>query len=515
MKIIYDLGYKTINIFWRILFALTLYFAWTSPNIILGDNSTFGTSTTWLTTYAIIAAIILVTSLVLFQKVKNFFYFIFIKNQYITAPLLFIIIIILQILFVYYVHPVSGFDAGMLHYAAVNHKHVLEPNVAAYYSLNQNNLPITLLMRWIIVQTGHSSWMFFDYTTLVLVDISAILNILSIAIVKRKSLGIAIYVHCAWLLFFLSIIMPYTDAWVLPSVSLYILCYCIMAKKSIHFTFKVIAAVLFGLAIILAYFIKPSAIIPVIAIVIIEILSLMIRKINFFNIHLIQIILLLTVIGGVSLTTYKITSDAIKEQKYIKIQSWRSIPAIHFMSMGVYGTGGYNAKQALEMAVLQTKKQKTEYSKKMLFKRLKQLGAFGYLKFIIKKQGNNTADGTFGWLQEGHFFRENQKPTTKTISGKLKNFIFLYGRNIADFRFMAQTWWIFTLSIIALGYEKWKFRDFLKLSLVGGFLFLLLFEGGRSRYIIQYLPIILLLATISFTPAIARTKKIIAWARKD
>lgn len=56
----------------------------------------------------------------------------------------------------------------------------------------------------------------------------------------------------------------------------------------------------------------------------------------------------------------------------------------------------------------------------MLFKRLKQLGIFGYIKFIIKKQGNNTADGTFGWLKEGHFFRENQKPTTKTISGKLK-----------------------------------------------------------------------------------------------
>lgn len=514
MNTIHNLGYKIINIFWRILFAMTLYFAWTSPNIILGDNSTFGTSTTWLTTYAIIVIIALIVSIIVFPKVKNIFSFIFLKKQYITAPLFFLVIIILQILFVYYVHPVSGFDAGMLHYAAVNPNHVLEPNVVAYYSLNRNNLPITLLMRWIIVQTGYSSWMFFDYITLILVDLSAILNILCVALIRRKALGTAIYMHCAWLLFFPSIIMPYTDAWSLPLVSLFILCYCIMIKKNLHFIFKTLAAILFGLTIICTYFIKPSAIIPVIAMALIELLSLTIRKEHFSILRLVQIVILLGIISGSALSTYKITSNAINEQQYIKIQSWRSIPAIHFMSMGVYGDGGYDANQALEMAVLPTKKQKTEYSKKMLFRRLKQLGAFGYLKFIVKKQGNNTADGTFGWLKEGHFFRENQKPTTKTISGKLKNFIYLYGKNIADFRFMAQAWWICILSIIALGYEKWKFRDFLKLSLVGGFIFLLLFEGGRSRYIIQYLPIILLLATISFTPAVARARRIADWARR-
>lgn len=116
----------------------------------------------------------------------------------------------------YYVHPVSGFDAGMLHYAAINKKHVLEPDVVAYFSLNQNNLPITLLMRWIVAQTQHSSWMFFDYLTLILVDISALFNLLTIVVLKHRTLGTAIYIHCTWLLFFLSIIMPYTDAWVLP-----------------------------------------------------------------------------------------------------------------------------------------------------------------------------------------------------------------------------------------------------------------------------------------------------------
>ncbi|KLD59856.1 hypothetical protein WP50_14995, partial [Lactiplantibacillus plantarum] len=64
--------------------------------------------------------------------------------------------------------------------------------------------------------------------------------------------------------------------------------------------------------------------------------------------------------------TYHYTNQAIQNQTYIKIDKSRSIPAIHFMAMGVYGTGGYSEKQAIQMAVLPTKAQKTAYSIKML-----------------------------------------------------------------------------------------------------------------------------------------------------
>lgn len=56
--------------------------------------------------------------------------------------------------------------------------------------------------------------------------------------------------------------------------------------------------------------------------------------------------------------TYHYTNQAIQNQTYIKIDKSRSIPAIHFMAMGVYGTGGYSEKQAIQMAVLPTKAQK-------------------------------------------------------------------------------------------------------------------------------------------------------------
>lgn len=137
-----------------------------------------------------------------------------------------------------------------------------------------------------------------------------------------------------------------------------------MIKKKVYFVFKMVAAVIFGITIISAYFIKPSAIIPVIAILIIEILNISIKRKNFSFTRLIQIIILSILICGTCFTTYKLTSNALKEQDYIKIQKWRSIPAIHFMSMGVYGNGGYSEKQAVKMAMLPTKNKKPNTRRK-------------------------------------------------------------------------------------------------------------------------------------------------------
>lgn len=49
----------------------------------------------------------------------------------------------------------------------------------------------------------------------------------------------------------------------------------------------------------------------------------------------------------------------------------------------------------------------------------------------------------------------------------------------------------------------------LRMALVGGFIFLLLFEGGRSRYLVQFLPIILILTALSADTAKYNLDKIL------
>jgi len=185
------------------------------------------------------------------------------------------------------------------------------------------------------------------------------------------------------------------------------------------------------------------------------------------------------------------------------------------MSMGVTGSGGYNAKDALKMATLPTKKARADYSKKMLVKRLKRKGFWGYLAFLYQKQANNTADGSFAWIKEGHFIKGPTKPSHQGFAGKLRNFFYLYGTNLGDFRYLAQLWWIVWLLIIALGgRSRDKLTQMLRLTIVGGCLFLLLFEGGRSRYLIQFLPAYLLLASLVFRDALNLFKRLFGWVNR-
>lgn len=80
---------------------------------------------------------------------------------------------------------------------------------------------------------------------------------------------------------------------------------------------------------------------------------------------------------------------------------------------------------------------------------------------------------------------------------------------------MAQLWWITLLVIIALGFgPRRQLLQLLRLAMIGGFIFLLLFEGGRSRYLIQYLPCLLLLGVFSFERAVVNIRRVVDWYQR-
>lgn len=511
MRHFFNFSQTIINLFWRCFFLLTLYFAVTSPNIILGDNATFGTSTTMLTTGLVIGIVAVLVMNYAYPTIHAWLYRVLVTEQLRTGTILLVIVLVGQIFFITFVHPNSGFDSGMLLHTATDPSSVHDPDSTAYFSLNVNNLPIMLFMHWLSTTFHQTTWEFFDFVTLIFVDLSAIFNLISVRLVKRQALGIAMYIQAAWLAVFPSIIMPYTDAWALPLVSGYFLCYFAMRHQTLHPLVRAATANGFGLCVAITYFTKPSAIIPVIAIVMIESLVALVQHKHLRPENLFLAFAFILFAGESAFYTYRYVNTQVDHQTYIQVDKTRAIPAIHFMAMGVYGQGGYSWQQAQAMTFIPRKQDKAAYSIKLLKQRLKQLGPVGYLKFLVMKQRNNTADGTFGWLKEGHFFLENQKPNNRGITNKLKNFIYLYGRHIADFRFAAQLWWISLLVIIAIGFgPQDNLIQILRLSLIGGFMFLLLFEGGRSRYLIQYLPCLLLLATLSFERAVANVRQLYA-----
>ncbi|WP_430611722.1 TIGR03766 family XrtG-associated glycosyltransferase [Enterococcus sp. DIV0876] len=494
-------GNRIIKALFFLFTGLALVFALTSPNLTIGDNAVFGTSTTFATTYFVIGIIALIIAFYCYPKVQQFFYWLFIKHRSITVAVFVLGVLAWQIVFVSFLHPAIGWDVSAIHDALTD---TTNPEIIAYYSLNQNNLPILLWQHHLAEWFSTTSWLFFDYVTLFLVNLSAVFNLLTIRLLSKKYLLPAVYLHGIWLIVFPWIIVPYTDTWVLPFVSASIFFYGLMTKEALSATYKSLGAVGLGIAAVVGYFIKPSVLILLIAVCLIELVSFFAKKWQSKG-RLVFLTLTLITAG----MTYAVCQHQLDKQTYIAIDEERGIPMIHFMNIGLTKDGGYSPEDALAMAKLPTKQEKIDYSKEKIRERLHEKGFVGYVRFLWTKHKNNTADGTFAWLKEGSFIKDGETPDGEGFTRWLQEGYYLYGKRIADFRFVAQLWWVICLLMIVMGWKRQsKYEQMLRLSIVGGFMFLLLFEGGRSRYLIQFLPLFLLLASLSMDGSIHFLKRI-------
>ncbi len=486
-----------------------------SPNLTLGDTltpQTLGEGTTWVTIVFLLLMVGIASAFFVFKKFRLSILWLFKDKGSIVAPIILSLVILIQVIFVLHTHPSIGFDPGAIHEALTG-----TPNneLKAYFSLNTNNLPLLLLQHQIAVFANSTSWLLFDIVNVIFLDVAVLLNILIVALIDRQKVIATIYMHAIWILVFPMILVPYSDVIVMPLVSGLILTYVIAQKSNFRLVWRLFSALVNGCFLTAIYFIKPSAIVPIIAIVAVEFLYLFRNSvgngIKWQKLKPIMITLLLCF--GV-ITSYVYINHEVKTQQFIKITPNRTIPAIHFINMGVSGNGGYNAKDALAMGRQPSQKAMVDYSKKHLIARLKKRGFFGYIKFLISKQNRNSSDGTFAWLIERHFM--SVKPAGKGLTRLFEDLVYPEGKYLSDFRYIAQVVWIVLLLIIALGWRsKNKLTQILRLSIVGLFMYLLIFEGGRSRYLIQGLPVFWLMAALVLPDTMAMLRSKLKWLQKD
>lgn len=108
-------------------------------------------------------------------------------------------------------------------------------------------------------------------------------------------------------------------------------------------------------------------------------------------------------------------------------------------------------------------------------------------------------------MKEGNFIGNSSKDKPNTF----KEYLYPDGKYLYDFKFIAQFIWLIGLVILLLGFnDRRYFVQVLRLSLIGAFVFLLIFEGGRSRYMIQFLPAIIMLITLLWDTSMQNLKRI-------
>lgn len=462
----------------------------TPPDTTLMSSKISNFEFSKLTVSSLILLLIVVigTLLYIFNKsFKSKIKYIFVEKRLITSTVLLILACIIQLIFVLNVHPFINFDAGNLITTAQGNMQSWMPG---YYSQYPNILFMLVIEKKL---TGiGTSQLVYVLANLGMLYLSVILNVLCVYILNKEKLPVVMYIQTCWLLLFPMSIVPYTDVYILPFISLALISYALLTKKEVKLATKFVASGLLAFAIVEGYFFKPTAMILFVAIIIVSLMNLLTHKwTKIFKKKLLACGALFVVIFGIS---FGIDKAIVNEQQIIQIDKSVTTPPVHFMAMGMVGNGGYNRQDAENFAGLPTQIQ-TEIAQKEIKQRLKDKGFLGYIGFLLNKQSNNTADGTFGWLNEGYFLNEDT-PNTK-LGQFMSSYIYPNGKRLFDFKFIAQLCWVILIGIILFGFFDSKpFSQTMRLAIIGLMIFLLMFEGGRTRYMIQFLPCFFVLATL-------------------
>lgn len=430
---------------------------------------------------------------------SNFFkksFLSFKRNIPLISLVIFFIIILLQIFILSNITAAIGWDVGVI-ISNVNHP----DKINGYLSDYPNNQLYYFIMYFynkilsIFSPTLNGNWLAFQILNLVFIDMAAILLFKATKkLYGKKNAYLVLYLYM--FLFMLSpwMMVPYTD-----QISLFlttIVLYLYSNSKNVSGFPLFLTVIIIGTIIGISFLIKPSSIVYIIALAIIEVLKCF-RK-SHFSVKTIVIACLILGSFFLPLAGFKFFMD---NQGIVKIDSNRAMPWTHFVMMGLAGNGGYNFNDIKRDQAIKDPILRKESNKEVIMQRLTEHKTAGYIKFLIQKHFNNTDRGDFGWGKDGTP-QMPEKKSKNNIQTFLRELYYQQGRKANILRFYMQIFWIVILIGMAGSFKiNFKKYDTLcgKLTIVGAFLYLLLFEGGRSRYLIQYLPFFLIVSSIGWT----------------
>lgn len=266
--------------------------------------------------------------------------------------------------------------------------------------------------------------------------------------------------------------IPYSDTFVISIPILIIYLYTKDNKKNSDYF-------LIGFLSILGYYIKPTALIVLIGIIIIIILEY-IKKNNILN----KKIILSFCIGV--LLSYLVCNISIDLTGFKPCKTTSPFGMIHYLAMGQNNEsyGQFNEKDVEES---------DRYGKRNDIKKtinnIKKRKVIGQFKFIKIKTLLNYNDGTFSWGMEGDKFYYKILAKDSKISTIFKNYFYKDHKYNYLFKLITQFIWILVLILTLFAVKCKNERNMIiYLSLIGITIFLLIFEC-RARYLYCYSPI--------------------------
>ncbi|MGL9815681.1 hypothetical protein IGK51_002285 [Enterococcus sp. DIV0098] len=439
--------------------------------------------------FIILAHSSLKSSVILFMKRALFF----LKRKiFIITLILFISTITCQIFVLMNVTTAIGWDVGGVISNVSNPSRIND-----YLSVYPNNqLYFFIMYFYNIVISSFSpelsgQWIIFQIFNIILIDVAALILYMGTkGLFNKKVAYLSLYLYMG--LFMLSpwIMVPYTDQISLLLVT--IVLYLYSNLKNISGLPFLLTVIVLGIIIGVSFLIKPSSIIYAVAWAIMKIIKYIERPYwDWKNIILSGLVVISFCLPLI------IFDHFMSNQEIVKIDSKKAMPWTHFVMMGLSGNGGYNADDVKRDKDIKDPALRKESNVDIIKQRLRNHKPYGYTAFLIQKHFNNTDRGDFGWGTDGTPQIPKEKSKNR-IQSFLRDLYYQQGKKTSIIRFCMQVIWL--IIIIGLIYSHRINKDHfivfcMKLTIIGAFLYLLLFEGGRSRYLIQYLPFFLIISS--------------------
>ena len=182
-----------------------------------------------------------------------------------------------------------------------------------------------------------------------------------------------------------------------------------------------------------------------------------------------------------------------------KVNNYGSYPYTHWIMMGVEDKekdnskrntyGGFNEEDNKKTYSFKTGKEAQKYNIKEYRRRLSKLGVIGYIKFLTRKNVNIWTDGYyFSNIKLSILPKSKNSVLRKLLLSKKTMYYGIYYTQGVTYAFLLS---LIIGSILIMKEKKHKNIDYLRLSILGILLFLSIWEG-RSRYLVNFIPIFII-----------------------
>lgn len=417
------------------------------------------------------------------------------KFLYRSRWIVFGVIIVLELITVTFGSSTYGADAGIILNIAQGKSGYLTNDYFLYYP---NNLVVLFVYRAFYLLFGSTNMILALNYFNVLIVAATFLYMARVMnrVLDKRGYVIAFYLFLFSTTFTPYVLTPYSDTLVLIFV-VAMLDFGTRVWEATTIKSAVVNSLGLALAAGIGSLIKPSAVMPFIAIFIVLILFQVNRK----NLLLVLVILGISV-GGFAGVKF-IDNEIQQHQTLVKTSSNQAFPFTHFIMMGVNYYGGYTPEDFQITRNAKGKSKREKLNIEIIKMRLKQRGVQGYLKFLLLKERNNTSSGTYTMNTELWLTNEHAGPKNNSVTSFIERYFYPNGKQTIVYKLWAQM--IFVLVAIGVALSGWyngvkqeKIINWLQLAALGGILFLLIFEGGRSRYLMQFMPTMTLIAASGF-----------------